>query len=64
MLPPYSDFNFREYKPYYLHSNYSIDEEQHGYQECNIRKSLGGKNTEWVFELHALLKHSYTPRPN
>lgn len=26
----------------YLHSNYSIDEEQHGYQECNIRKSLRG----------------------
>lgn len=36
-------YDFQEYTPYYLHSNYSIDEEQHGYQECNIGKSLGGK---------------------
>ncbi|TNN54405.1 hypothetical protein EYF80_035374 [Liparis tanakae] len=52
----------------YLHPDYSIDEEQHGYQECNVGKSLGGekryKNSRGITWKDLMKVHSRVLMPS
>lgn len=36
----------------HLHSDYSIDEEEHGYQECHVGKSLVGEKEKERLYFH------------
>ena len=56
--------NFEKLITFYLHSYYSIYEEQHGDQECNIGKSLGEKKERvrlWI-EWCTLSNHNNSTR--
>lgn len=48
----------------HLHPNYSIDEEEHGYQESNIGKSLVGGKREACRKLYAVENWRTSPLPS